>query len=60
MVSLVVYTQNLILFMLYSCLQGIGGAWYPPAQGALGLGRHTRHSYLVPISGYIAVTMHAV
>ncbi|KAG1898073.1 uncharacterized protein F5891DRAFT_1191376 [Suillus fuscotomentosus] len=37
-----------------------GGAWYPPAQGALADATNTRHSYLVPVSGYIAMTIYAV
>lgn len=37
-----------------------GGAWYPPAQGALADKAGTRHSYLVPMSGYIAMTLYAV
>ncbi|KAG0706071.1 major facilitator superfamily domain-containing protein [Suillus ampliporus] len=37
-----------------------GGAWYPPAQGALADKAYTRRSYLVPTSGYIAVTIFAV
>jgi FHS family L-fucose permease-like MFS transporter len=36
-----------------------GGAWYPPAQGALADATSTRHSYLVPLSGYIAMTIYA-
>lgn len=40
--------------------QGVGGgAWYPPAQGALADKTYTRHSYLVPASGYIAMTLYA-
>jgi FHS family L-fucose permease-like MFS transporter len=40
--------------------QGVGGgAWYPPAQGALADATSTRHSYLVPLSGYIAMTIYA-
>ncbi|KAG2150445.1 major facilitator superfamily domain-containing protein [Suillus clintonianus] len=37
-----------------------GGAWYPPAQGALADKTYTRHSYLVPASGYIAMTIYAI
>ncbi|KAI6123831.1 major facilitator superfamily domain-containing protein [Pisolithus croceorrhizus] len=37
-----------------------GGAWYPSAQGALADKTNTRRSYLVPTSGYIAMTMYAV
>jgi FHS family L-fucose permease-like MFS transporter len=52
-----------------------GGAWYPPAQGSLAvsprrapeaLNAHglqdkasTRRSYLVPMTGYMAMTMYA-
>ncbi|KAF8842984.1 MFS general substrate transporter [Paxillus ammoniavirescens] len=37
-----------------------GGAWYPAAQGALADAAYTRRSYLVPMSGYIAMTIYAV
>lgn len=37
-----------------------GGAWYPSAQGALADKANTRRSYLVPMSGYIAMTIYAV
>ncbi|KAL4080335.1 major facilitator superfamily domain-containing protein [Scleroderma yunnanense] len=37
-----------------------GGAWYPPAQGALADKANTRRSYLVPMSGFIAMTIYAV
>ncbi|EGN91860.1 hypothetical protein SERLA73DRAFT_191926 [Serpula lacrymans var. lacrymans S7.3] len=37
-----------------------GGAWYPPAQGGLADISSTRRSYLVPMSGYIAMTIYAV
>ncbi|KIJ18639.1 hypothetical protein PAXINDRAFT_110150 [Paxillus involutus ATCC 200175] len=37
-----------------------GGAWYPAAQGALADIAYTRRSYLVPMSGYIAMTIYAV
>ncbi|KAG1751642.1 major facilitator superfamily domain-containing protein [Suillus paluster] len=37
-----------------------GGAWYPPAQGALADKAYTRRSYLVPMSGFIAMTIYAV
>lgn len=37
-----------------------GGAWYPPAQGALADRANTRRSYLVPVSGYIAMTIYAI
>ncbi|KAG1836749.1 major facilitator superfamily domain-containing protein [Suillus subalutaceus] len=37
-----------------------GGAWYPPAQGGLADKTSTQHSYLVPLSGYIAMTIYAV
>ncbi|KAG2150444.1 major facilitator superfamily domain-containing protein [Suillus clintonianus] len=41
-------------------VQGVvGGAWYPLAQGALADKTYTRHSYLVPMSGFIAVTIYA-
>ncbi|KAI0044539.1 MFS general substrate transporter [Auriscalpium vulgare] len=36
-----------------------GGAWYPPAQGALADKAYTRRSYLVPFSGYVAMTIYA-
>ncbi|OAX32878.1 MFS general substrate transporter [Rhizopogon vinicolor AM-OR11-026] len=38
----------------------IGGAWYPLAQGALADRAYTQRSYLVPTSGYIAMTIYAV
>ncbi|KAI0267020.1 MFS general substrate transporter [Gloeopeniophorella convolvens] len=37
-----------------------GGAWFPPAQGALADKSFTRHSYLVPFAGYVAMTIYAV
>ncbi|KAG0700066.1 major facilitator superfamily domain-containing protein [Suillus ampliporus] len=37
-----------------------GGAWYPPAQGALADKTYTRRSYLVPTSGYIVMTIYAI
>lgn len=37
-----------------------GGAWYPPAQGALADKANTRRSYLVPMSGFIAMTVYAI
>ncbi|KAF5351952.1 hypothetical protein D9756_007434 [Leucocoprinus leucothites] len=37
-----------------------GGAWYPPAQAALADRAYTRRSYLVPFSGYAAMTMYSV
>ncbi|KIM91935.1 hypothetical protein PILCRDRAFT_809930 [Piloderma croceum F 1598] len=37
-----------------------GGAWYPPAQGGLADAANTRRSYLVPVSGYLAMTIYAV
>ncbi|KAH7888617.1 MFS general substrate transporter [Phlebopus sp. FC_14] len=36
-----------------------GGAWYPSAQGALADAASTHRSYLVPTSGYIAMTLYA-
>ncbi|KDQ57689.1 hypothetical protein JAAARDRAFT_272134 [Jaapia argillacea MUCL 33604] len=37
-----------------------GGAWYPSAQGALADAASTRRSYLVPVSGYIAMSLYAI
>ncbi|KAJ3511227.1 hypothetical protein NLJ89_g4230 [Agrocybe chaxingu] len=37
-----------------------GGAWYPPAQASVADRISTRTSYLVPLSGYIAMTIYAV
>ncbi|KAG6375437.1 major facilitator superfamily domain-containing protein [Boletus reticuloceps] len=37
-----------------------GGAWYPSAQGALADLTYTRRSYLVPMSGYIAMMLYAI
>jgi len=37
-----------------------GGAWYPPAQASLADKTTTRHSYFVPLSGYLAMTCYAV
>lgn len=37
-----------------------GGAWYPPAQGALADKANTRRSYLVPMSGFIAMAIYAI
>ena len=40
--------------------QGVGGgAWYPPAQGVIA-DKNTAHSYMVPFSGYVAMTVYAV
>ncbi|CAL1707329.1 unnamed protein product [Somion occarium] len=36
-----------------------GGAWYPPAQGSIA-DRNTRLSYVVPFTGYAAMTVYAV
>ncbi|KAH7909963.1 major facilitator superfamily domain-containing protein [Hygrophoropsis aurantiaca] len=36
-----------------------GGAWFPPAQGGLADRANTRRSYLVPMAGYIAMTIYA-
>ncbi|KAH9839496.1 MFS general substrate transporter [Rhodofomes roseus] len=36
-----------------------GGAWYPPAQGVIA-DKNTAHSYMVPFSGYVAMTVYAV
>ncbi|KAL4250026.1 Major Facilitator Superfamily TsgA-like protein [Abortiporus biennis] len=36
-----------------------GGAWYPPAQGSLA-DRNTRLSYVVPFTGYVAMTIYAI
>ncbi|KIP05097.1 hypothetical protein PHLGIDRAFT_129093 [Phlebiopsis gigantea 11061_1 CR5-6] len=36
-----------------------GGAWYPPAQGAIA-DRNTRLSYVVPFTGYVVMTLYAV
>ncbi|KAI0344691.1 MFS general substrate transporter [Trametopsis cervina] len=36
-----------------------GGAWYPPAQASIA-DHNTRRSYLVPFSGYVAMTIYAV
>ena len=36
-----------------------GGAWFPPAQGGLADRATTRRSYLVPMVGYIAMTIYA-
>ncbi|OSX66289.1 hypothetical protein POSPLADRAFT_1064677 [Postia placenta MAD-698-R-SB12] len=36
-----------------------GGAWYPPAQGAIA-DYNTAHSYVVPFTGYVAMTVYAV
>ncbi|KAI0930505.1 hypothetical protein AcV5_007194 [Taiwanofungus camphoratus] len=36
-----------------------GGAWYPPAQGAIA-DKNTAHSYIVPFTGYVAMTVYAV
>ena len=41
--------------------QGVGGgAWFPPAQGALADKSYTRHSYLVPLAGFTAMTTYAM
>ncbi|KAL9711722.1 hypothetical protein Ac2012v2_004794 [Leucoagaricus gongylophorus] len=37
-----------------------GGAWYPPAQAALADSTTTRHSYLVPLSGYLVMTIYSM
>lgn len=37
-----------------------GGAWYPPAQGSLADKVSTRRSYLVPLSGFIAMTLYGI
>ncbi|EIN11719.1 MFS general substrate transporter [Punctularia strigosozonata HHB-11173 SS5] len=37
-----------------------GGAWYPPAQGALADKASTRRSYLVPVSGYLTMSIYAI
>ena len=37
-----------------------GGAWYPPAQAALADRTTSRHSYLVPLSGYLVMTIYSV
>ncbi|KAI0247807.1 major facilitator superfamily domain-containing protein [Lactifluus subvellereus] len=37
-----------------------GGAWFPPAQGALADKSYTWHSYLVPLVGFTAMTAYAV
>ncbi|KAH9948525.1 MFS general substrate transporter [Amylocystis lapponica] len=36
-----------------------GGAWYPSAQGSIA-DHNTSHSYMVPFSGYVAMTIYAV
>ncbi|TDL26207.1 MFS general substrate transporter [Rickenella mellea] len=36
-----------------------GGAWFPPAQGALADNTTTRHSYLVPFAGYLVMLLYA-
>jgi len=42
-------------------LEGVGGgAWYPPAQAALADRTTSRHSYLVPLSGYLVMSMYSV
>ena len=41
--------------------QGVGGgAWFPPAQGALADKSYTRHLYLVPLAGFTAMTTYAM
>jgi len=37
-----------------------GGAWFPSAQGALADKSYTRHSYLVPLVGFTAMSAYAV
>ncbi|EIM83077.1 MFS general substrate transporter [Stereum hirsutum FP-91666 SS1] len=37
-----------------------GGAWYPPAQAALAETASTRRSYLVPFTGYTAMSIYAI
>jgi MFS transporter, FHS family, L-fucose permease len=36
-----------------------GGAWYPPAQASIA-DRNTRLSYVVPFTGYVAMTIYAM
>ncbi|KAH8093957.1 MFS general substrate transporter [Cristinia sonorae] len=36
-----------------------GGAWYPPAQGAIA-NHNTRRSYVVPFTGFVAMGVYAV
>ncbi|TFK54308.1 MFS general substrate transporter [Heliocybe sulcata] len=36
-----------------------GGAWYPPAQGGLADSVNTKTSYLVPMTGYVIMTIYA-
>jgi len=37
-----------------------GGAWYPPAQASVADRVSTHRSYLVPFSGYVAMTLYAI
>ncbi|XP_006460935.1 hypothetical protein AGABI2DRAFT_204277 [Agaricus bisporus var. bisporus H97] len=37
-----------------------GGAWFPPAQASLADKVSTRRSYLVPLAGYLAMTIYAI
>jgi len=37
-----------------------GGAWYPPAQASVADRISTRRSYLVPFSGYVAMSIYAI
>jgi len=37
-----------------------GGAWYPPAQASVADRISTRRSYLVPFSGYAAMTLYTI
>lgn len=47
-------------FFFYS-EQGVGGgAWYPPAQASVADRVSTHRSYLVPFSGYAAMTLYAM
>ena len=42
-------------------IQGVGGgAWYPSAQGSVADRISTRRSYLVPMSGYMAMLIYSV
>ncbi|KAF8995436.1 MFS general substrate transporter [Cyathus striatus] len=37
-----------------------GGAWYPPAQASVADRISSRRSYLVPLSGYLAMSIYAI